>query len=347
MTTKFTFGCACRQVTGSFVVPTSKLPLPFSCCHCNTCRHASGQLFVSDLTVSKELAVQIDGHPVANKTSDRLTRYFCGTCGCSIYDYDNYSKAHFVCMGTLDKSEGLVELKKHIFVDDTKDGGASHWLKATYWAGEDEVSKKLDGPPSNDIASTAEEGKSALLCHCQCRGVQFLLTRPNQTSSNVYSPLPDLLVPYHLHSCQKPYDFKWWLRRGGTRYLAGTCACNSCRLSAGYDVQAWVFVPKSNILQADRSPLDFAMGTLKQYSHTNGAYREFCRRCGATVFWHCDERPGIIDVSVGLLDSPRGALAEDWIDWTTDRVSFEEYASNKGLISSLSRGLREWGTKQS
>ena len=347
MTTKLTFGCACRQVTGSFVVPNSVLPLPLIFCHCETCRRASGQLFTSNLIISKDSSFQVNGTLAENKTSENLTRYFCHNCGSSIYYYDHPTGDNDVCSGILDRSEGLIAPKEHIFVDDTKDGGASPWIDVASWATWSNESDRL-GPPIKSAFSTsnAEDASITLDCHCQCRGVEFKITRPDRTSSKVSSPLPDLLVPFHSQLFQNPHDFKWWLCKGGTRYLAGTCGCNSCRLSTGYDLQSWAFVPKSNILQMDGSPINFAMGTLKRYSHTKGAERDFCQRCGATVFWHCDARPGIIDISAGLLDSKNGALAEDWVEWTTERVSFEECASNKSLISSFSEGLRKWGARK-
>jgi hypothetical protein len=67
------------------------------------------------------------------------------------------------------------------------------------------------------------------------------------------------------------------------------------------------------------------------------------------VFWHDKWRPDIIDVSVGLLDAPEGARAENWLEWWKDRVSFVEDAGNgrlgdvalraEGLIDGLRKGL--------
>ena len=69
------------------------------------------------------------------------------------------------------------------------------------------------------------------------------------------------------------------------------------------------------------------------------------RKCGATVFWHCDERPGLIDVSVGLIEaSKEGVRAEGWIDWFWSRVSFEEEGENIALLEKLKKGLKAWGT---
>lgn len=88
------------------------------------------------------------------------------------------------------------------------------------------------------------------------------------------------------------------------------------------------------------------MGTLKRYESAKGIRREFCGTCGATCFWHSDERPGLIDVSVGLLEADTGARAEEWLAWCTERVSFAEHAQNKSLISNLGKGLKAWGKER-
>ncbi|KAL8960281.1 MAG: hypothetical protein Q9193_002987 [Seirophora villosa] len=231
----------------------------------------------------------------------------------------------------------------HQFLADTKDGGLSNWLNGPSWAGSAEQSEIWE-PTAKANPSKGVDGNGTLRCYCQCRGVQFNITRPDKDSSNVFPPpMPDILAPLHSHSTQTSPYFTWWLRANGTKYFAGTCACNSCRLSSGYDIQAWAFVPKTNIRQLDGKEMDYQMGTLKRYSHSKGAYRDFCGNCGATVFWHCDERPGIVDISAGLLDAEEGARAENWLEWATDRVSFEECAQNRTLVASVSRGLRAWG----
>ncbi|KAL9596576.1 MAG: hypothetical protein Q9219_005703 [cf. Caloplaca sp. 3 TL-2023] len=241
----------------------------------------------------------------------------------------------------------MFELREQIFVGDTKDGGLSSWLESTCSSSRPEQSKKAPSTSAfmmKDVAIDKSNSRNILDCYCHCRGVQFYITRPDESSSDVSAPASDLLVPFHSQSPEKVSKTAWWLRANGTKYFAGTCACNSCRLASGYDIQAWAFVPKTNIKQMDGKELDYTMGTLKRYSHTNGVYREFCGVCGATVFWHYDERPGVVDVSVGLLDAEEGARAEKWLEWATERVSFEEHAQNRSLISSLSKGLKRWGS---
>ncbi|KAL8967041.1 MAG: hypothetical protein Q9197_005653 [Variospora fuerteventurae] len=204
----------------------------------------------------------------------------------------------------------------HQFLADTKDGGFSKWLNGLSWAGSAEQSE-IWKPTAEVNQPKTKDGNEVLRCYCQCRGVQFTITRPNKDSSNVSSPMPDVLVPSHLQSTQASPSSTWWLRASGTKFLA-----------------AWVFVPKTNVRQLDGNEVDYKMGTLKRYSHSKGAYRDFCGTCGATVFWHCDERPGIVDVSAGLLDAEEGARAEDWLEWATEKVSFEECAQNKALVAS-------------
>jgi hypothetical protein len=49
-----------------------------------------------------------------------------------------------------------------------------------------------------------------------------------------------------------------------------------------------------------------------------------------------------LDVAVGLLDAESGALAEEFLDWVGNRVSFREDAHNQELVESLEAGLAEW-----
>jgi len=244
-------------------------------------------------------------------------------------------------------------------VEDTRDGGVSVWFKET----DDEETggkRKLkrwmlrdgDGELVRDgtlerLSKTEKNttvGEERLKAQCHCGGVRFYITRPNEDSRKVRSPFPDLMVPYHRGaSPANPNNEAWWLRDNDTKYLAGTCTCDSCRLSLGFEIQTWAFIPKCNIFQENGEGLDFKMGTLKRYESSEGVQREFCGRCGATIFWHCEERPDLIDVSVGLLDPEEGARVEGWLEWWSERVSFEEMAVSKNLVRSLEDGLKEWG----
>ena len=346
--TTFEIFCACHQISGYFTVPTSVLPLPVSLCHCDTCRHSSGLLSVSTILSSNDSSfIHVRGELTGYKISINKTRFFCEHCGASIHDISTEPEMIKLYTGVFEGSDEIQGLKQHEFVGDTTDGGLAVWLPdAAIWKGRAHKSERVrDVAETQKVSITSDlaDPNPQLAGYCHCRGVQFQITRPNEHSRKPYSPWPDLLIPYHSGSSENSEDVKWWLRSGGTKYLAGTCACKSCQLASGSDIQVWAFVPKPNILQSNGKPLDFGMGTLKRFESSKGTYREFCSTCGATIFWHSNERPDLIDVSVGLLHAESGARAESWLEWWTDRVSFEEDAQNNALITSLSRGLKIWG----
>lgn len=347
-TTTLNLSCGCHAITGSVNVPSSSFPLPMVLCHCNTCRHTTGLLSASDIFIPPGSSrFQLKGEGICTyNASSHLARYFCGHCGTFIYDENSTTGRLGICTGALEKTDGLVELVEHIFVGDTIDGGLSDWLPdAVQW--EERANKSVQIKERRKArADDAREtpGQNAhLRAYCNCGGVKFYITQPDQSSKSLSSPWSDNLVPYHSGASENPKDVEWWLRANGAKYLAGTCACNSCRLGSGYDIQPWAFIPKANIFQIDGTGLDFGAGTLKRYESSQGTYRDFCSHCGATVFWSSEARPELINVSVGLLDAESGVRAEEWLEWCTERVSFQEIALNRGFISQLSEGLRKWG----
>lgn len=347
--------CACRAFSFQADFPKASIPFQRALCLCTICRSLSGGCGVSYIALPSIQVNPLMYNLTSYSTSDRITRYFCSTCGAHCFVQWMPTASWHLATGLWDRTEGIIKWTGCKWVNDTLDGGISVWLKEI--ANQDGSKRELrrwmlqDGDnelvPEGILTSLSEklakdESNLTLKAHCCCGGVKFSLTRPTEASKAARSPFPDLMVPYHSDSPANPENTTWWLREHNTKYLAGTCACTSCRESSGFDIQPWAFVPRCNILQEDGKPLDFSSGTLKRYESSSGVHREFCGRCGATVFWHCDERPDIIDVSVGLFDSSQGARVESWLDWWTDRVSFSEMAVSTSLIASLENGLKAW-----
>ncbi|KAF9876161.1 glutathione-dependent formaldehyde-activating enzyme [Colletotrichum karsti] len=259
---------------------------------------------------------------------------------------------------------------RHISVGDTNDGGISLWLPKIGNRTMETVNQSLaDGFQKVTAREVLPEVSplappDALPATCACGTVSFHITRPNEESYIPHSGYPDLQYAACSHSSEfmaNPNRDKWWIRANGTKYLAGTCACRSCRLISGFEIQTWTFVPRSNIFfhvaasngEQTITPLDFGTlpsGILQTYESSPGVHREFCGTCGATVFWHDKWRPDVIDVSVGLLRAKEGARADTWLDWWTRRCSFEEETTSgrtgeparvaRELIDGLERGLR-------
>lgn len=363
--------CFCGGVKASFSVPDSVLPLPFDLCHCETCRHQSGQLAIQacEIPPQHRSSFSVEGPIVKYDGTGKLLRCFCHTCGANVYFEDIDTKDIFFDTGGLEWEgrSDLLKAAQHIFVSDTTDGGMSVWLPdlPAYRGHPDEGPKvplkeiisAAKAPVTSTPSSTVKE--EYLPCYCRCKAVQFNISRPNEQSrKTVAGPHADLLKPSVStpdHVKQNKDNEQWHLRQpNSTRYTAGLCACNSCRKSSGFDIQAWAYIPLVNLHEAgddSARPLDIAAlkkkksagGGLKTHHSSPGRYRDFCGRCGATVFWHCDERPGLIDVSIGLMAAREGARAETWLDILTGRVSFEEEAVNEQFVGSLKEGMKAWG----
>jgi hypothetical protein len=325
------FHCHCNLASYTLSVPSSSLPLGSAICHCSSCRHVTGQLAGSFVAVPPQVELDVS-NLTRYASSEWYTRYFCPRCGA---DVANYAGGRWrLCTGLLEKdvfAKGWLQ-RKQIFVEGTGDGGMSVWLpdlekmaggaegmppeKGTYFA-----------PERIDWSSEGTRGGGKVFASCHCRGVQFMLTGPKHDDLS-----PGLYAD----------GGKWWLRDSGLHYAAVFDACESCRLTTGFELVAWAHVPRANICMVDGSPFQLEAGTLAHYESSPGIQRDFCMRCGATVFFRKDGRkPEIWDVAVGLLQVESGARAEEWFGWDAE-VSLGEEAVDRGLVRMLKEGLKSW-----
>lgn len=340
--------CLCGGTSLSVDLDANTDHTQLQLCHCNSCRAVTGQLCSSYYTLQHQPA--LDG--LQRYQTNDISYFFCKTCGAHVFAHTESKGQYLVASGLLaEKDSPAVQKIVHWKGCDTGDGGLSSFLAGT----PSTVSncRLLAYDNSDSQQSLIQEtinpieketaGQSELQASCLCGGVQLYISPPDESSSQASSPWSDMLVPYHSGSSANPDDVKWWLREkdGHVKYLAGACTCTTCRLSSGFPIQTWAFIPKFNIFNGDRSPLAFDQETMQRYDSSPGVYREFCRCCGATIFWHCDERPLLIDVSVGLLRAT-GARAEDWLEWRTGRVSFAELAVQPDLLHLLEDGLKAY-----
>ncbi|CAG8980161.1 hypothetical protein HYALB_00007400 [Hymenoscyphus albidus] len=356
-TTTVNATCACKAFTYAIEFPNSSLPKSRALCLCTMCRQETGSCGISYIRLPSDHTLDPAEYNLISFTpKPSFTRYFCSTCGSHVlFSYNGHDgNSWHMSTGIWDKTEGIVNWTGTKWIEGTLDGGISVWLKDI----EDQNGTKRalprclfnDGDGKELIAEGAlqtlpprertKEQDEKLQARCYCGGVKFYITRPNDNSKKAESPYSDLIVPFHSGSNANPEKDPWFLRSNDTKYLAGLCTCTSCRENSGFEIQPWAFVPKCNIFKEDGTPLDFDFGTLKRYGSSEGVMREFCKVCGATVFWHCDWRPSVIDVSPGLLDPEEGARVESWLDWWTDRVSFSEMAVSKNLVKSLEEGMK-------
>lgn len=358
-TKELSVSCMCGATQHTFSVPTAALPLPAHLCSCDISRRISGSLLTSYVKITHDSESPRPDLTALTpyESSHILTRHFCSTCGTQMYLEYRHDSHFEAATGTfqVENTDGLIEHKAHIWIDDTLDGGASQFIRQIdgkqlgrfhQEPGEGEEIQPSWTAPSTSIDDT--DRSKSIYAHCHCKGVEFHISPPNAASKIAQSDYPDLMVPYHSGDSQNPANSPWWLPRHD-RFLAGTCACVSCRRASGFDITFWAFIPAVNITQDAAGSIPFSRspywGTMKTYQSSKGVTRTFCTRCGANVFWDCDWRNGLVDVAVGLLDAPSGARAEEILAWWSGRVSFEEFALHRGLIRGLHQGLKSWAGK--
>lgn len=337
-----TISCLCGAAHQTLPSPPTLSDITL--CDCASCRHLSGQLWTTytPLTSPPSLANLTTYSP-----SPSTTTYFCSTCGCHLF---RHSEPRWeVTTGTIISSPPFSLLPTPITTTTTT---TTH-----------------DNPAPTPLSTTLTRLLTPLLtptptplppllhATCHCTRISFTITPPSPSSLLPSSPFADLLLPYCRHPpsvTSNPSSLKWWLRDPSSpsardplsspqevhslRYLSGTCACRSCRLASGFEVQAWAFVPRHNIRfgpPTGTATVSFPHDLLRSYASspgTAGAVREFCPTCGATVFWHDAHRPDLIDVSAGLLrssseggaSSPSSSEAYPYLYWWTERTSFAE-----------------------
>ncbi|MCJ1306273.1 hypothetical protein MMC08_009093 [Hypocenomyce scalaris] len=320
--------CYCGTNTHIVTLATTSPTIHKITCHCDSCRHWSGALSVYYLPITSSPSdLQ---HLKAYSFTEHSFKYFCPKCGSHMFHLDKEGWA--VAPGVLEQLPVDVELEGHEFVGDTGDGGMSVWLSTwnatelPRWKELARESEQLASEwPDTTTEASIESESPKLWAGCHCGGVKFYITRPTE-ESRLGLPLAKAR----------------WLAANGTKYAAGFCSCTSCRKATGFDVQPWALVPQCNIFQANGEAMAPGVGTLARAEKEGGPRREYCSKCGATVFLFPKSWPTLPDVAVGLFKGA-GARAEEWLQWV--KVVHTEEAVNKRLIRELSEGLEVWARK--
>jgi len=334
----------------SIYFPRSAFPLKSALCHCNSCRHVSGQLFVTFAVIPAAkpgedvLSGDHDGDGPGKMgltryaSSGTMTRWFCGRCGASVVNVEEGEwEVATGCLSFEDGPglrhglEGSLQ-RAQIWVDDVSaDGGAAAWVNGGKAEGMKRYLKGRGGEEVCDetVERMVEEGRrrthavetqrknkdvvergKELQAFCHCRSVRFTIARPRDESK---------------------------------KYQACLDACTSCRTVSGFEITSWVTVPQSSISLPDGGKLDLSkMAGLRKYKTSENVSRYFCKTCGATVFYLKDQLD-TIDVGVGLLDAEEGAIAESWLEWDEYPacVAYPDDAVDQEFVTKLAEGIRD------
>lgn len=121
--------------------------------------------------------------------------------------------------------------------------------------------------------------------------------------------------------------------------------CRSCRLAFGQTFAPFLAnVPFAKITWSDGTVFDdSAHSSITRFQSSAKAHRDFCTRCGASVFWSGQNEPGTVDIAAGILRAKEGALAKSWINWDSKPCPFFEDAVDKDLVSLFESNLARLG----
>jgi hypothetical protein len=242
--------------------------------------------------------------------------------------------------GTLPAGQMLVRFEDHMFVGDTLDGGSACWLRGMngegqpetrVWLGRrnqsEEVKPGTVWPPVGELKGhgvdlKGVQGDVPLRCHCG--GVDLVLRAGDSQREFEEMQKKGEKLPFFVD----PVTHK---------LLGNLDACDSCRIWGGSEVIGWTFtllrhisfggargdgLPvdtaqlRAAVEPADGGPRDPRYGTLAVYASSPDVQRYFCGRCSASFFYAVDDRGDMVDISLGVVDSPDGARAESVVSWS-------------------------------
>ncbi|KAF1976136.1 hypothetical protein BU23DRAFT_551631 [Bimuria novae-zelandiae CBS 107.79] len=355
-----TANCLCKANLFTTQVPKSKFPLEGWACHCDSCRHVTGALYTLDTPWPEPRAnVDVSGLKTYN-FSPKYDILFCPTCSTPMFFAHTAELEHKlgVFTGTLKNDPtDLVKITNHIFVGDTKDGGASMWLRKPNTDGNEAQRYKArdkdergapaepipyDWPPSHSMTGFEAKTNSPIPIKCKCKGVN-LVWQPGTYDGKKVSELP------------------WFVDPSTHKALAGFCACESCRLTGGCDVWNWGFAELKDIsyattqssfpssstdLKALVDAKDPSLGTLAYYASSPDVQRFFCNHCSATIFYASDDRTFMVDIALGVLEAQDGARAEGVFSWAYG-AAISHIKENEGgwryeLFQRVTKEGEEW-----
>ncbi len=333
-TQTFAARCHCKNIQFSITLAKSILPLSAYICGCGNCRLTHGTFGSFHITLPPGLGPEwTDGKinlSVYRTPGGKGQRFFCPICGAHNGHYEPWINQWVLDASLFD--EKFWDLTHFSFPHSAGDGGMLSWIPKI--AGKEliQLTTRDDETPEYEL-ETGEDGEERLRAQCHCGGVSFTISRPTKT----------VLEDEYMKTYVSPKDPKKW--------KALLDFCRDCRLLSSAHVVPWMLVPRGVI--EPNMPTDLRIGTMKTYASSELNTRGFCSVCGATVaIQHKNRAPTdqsmVLNIAMGILRTPEGVKAENWVTWRTARPAFvgPEDSSRKfdpEFVEAVVEGHRRWG----
>ncbi|KAI0553211.1 Mss4-like protein [Xylaria curta] len=371
--------CLCKAQRFTAQVPRSSLPLKAAYCHCTSCRRVTGALHSTYVPWPGSAADILESSSLRRYAyAPHLTLFSCSVCSSNMFvektdvnDPPSYG-AQTGVLTNIDLPD-LINITNHVFLGDTLDDGASPWLcdankdgsRPRLWRGARGQSQELSSTdhhhwPAAGLSHRPSEDTD-IPVRCHCGGVDLVLHRP----------MADFAA-----ARERSEELPWFVDPVSKKSRAAFDACDSCRLWSGSDIFYWTFVllhhlafpaPKSDsdsppqiqphanfpesslelktaVSSVDKR--DPRWGTLTFYESSPDVQRYFCSKCAACVFYASDDRPEMVDLAIGLLDSGDGSRAESLLAWDYGgKIGWKEDVVGgwrEGFIESVEAAAERW-----
>jgi len=112
----------------------------------------------------------------------------------------------------------------------------------------------------------------------------------------------------------------------GEPVMAAICHCTMCRRANAAPAVAWAMFQDAQVTFGNARP--------EEYASSPEARRGFCAACGTQISFTATFLPGLIDITIGSLDSPE-AIRPTLHYWYAEHLSWAEFADDlprhKGL----------------
>jgi len=352
--------CLCGAIhEPASLLKVDHLPLQNDICHCSMCRFQSGSLAAWFAGLKGRPSDKSMANVTGYNATKIATRYFCTTCGCNVFVYMHDDDRWLACAGIVEVSVNDMEQKAG---DDEKDNRYG------------KESRALSRPGYHEyVGSAADGGLAPYMLTLGGRAVPSYTTDPSdgdppldpakvlalRTNADISSAARDTSIKVacfcsgvELRIAPPAYDDAsegWYVTSDKSKYYARLCNCRSCRLTLGFPLQSWSYIPPSQLFTATGERLIVGpkakdadqIAKLRYYQSSENVLRAFCGDCGATMFYQSFDRPYIINVCPGVMRSKVGnVLVREWLNWDRKVVSKREEAVEEEMVEAWLRG---WG----
>ena len=79
--------------------------------------------------------------------------------------------------------------------------------------------------------------------------------------------------------------------------------------------------------------------SVKRYQSSDHAHRDFCAKCGASIFYDSSKDHGSLDIAFGILRPKGGVLAKSFFKWNTTKIYHQEDAIDQDMLGIVRKNL--------